>query len=413
MRKLAPAALATLVLATACTADPEPAAAPTTPAAAATTSAPAPSPTSAAPTSTSPSPTAEPTSAPPSATEAVPETHEFAVTEHEEFNEPWAMAWLPGSEALVVTERVGTMKIRDASGIREVSGVPEVVVAGQGGLGDIIPGPTFEADGTVYLSWVEAGEGGSGAVVGTATLDVAGAALSNVTKIWEQSPKVDGNGHFSHRLAIQGEHLFVSSGDRQKMEPAQEMDNALGKILRLTLDGQPAADNPFTGEDSPLAQQFYSIGHRNVLGLDFDADGRLWASEMGPEGGDELNLIQPGLNYGWPVASDGSHYGGGEIPDHAEGDGFEAPKVFWTPSISPGSLMIYHGDLFPAWKGDAFLGALSGQALQRVDLDGETATEAENWPMGARIRAVEEGPDGAIWLLQDEAGGKLLELRPK
>ena len=323
------------------------------------------------------------------------------------------MAFLPGTEALIITERPGTIKLRDANGVREVSGVPEVSAGGQGGLGDIIPGPTFESDGTVYLSWVEAGDGGKGAVVGTATLDVDQAALSNVTKIWEQTPKVSGNGHFSHRLAIQGEYLFVSSGDRQKMEPAQEMDNALGKIMRLTLDGQPAADNPFQGEDSPVAQQFYSIGHRNVLGLDFDADGRLWASEMGPEGGDELNLIEPGGNYGWPAASNGSHYGGGEIPDHADGDGFVAPKQFWTPSMSPGSLLIYQGDLFPAWKGDAFIGALSGQALIRVNLDGESASEGKTWEMGARIRAVAESPDGAIWLLEDETGGRLLELRPK
>ncbi|MDO5676201.1 MAG: PQQ-dependent sugar dehydrogenase [Propionibacteriaceae bacterium] len=343
----------------------------------------------------------------------VPETHEFTVIEHEAYSEPWAMEFLPGSDLLAITERGGALKLRSPDGtVREVSGVPEVRVAGQGGLGDLIAGPTFETDGTVYLSWVERGDGGSGAVIGTATLDTEAATLSNVTKIWEQSPKVDGNGHFSHRMAIQGEHLFVSSGDRQKMDPAQEMDNTLGKILRLTLSGQPAADNPFQ-EDSPAAQQFWSMGHRNPLGLAFDADGRLWASEMGPQGGDELNLIKPGLNYGWPDASNGSHYGGGEIPDHAEGDGFEPPKVFWTPSISPGSLMIYQGSLFPAWKGDAFLGGLSGKRLIRVDLDGENATEAENWPMNARIRAVEEGPDGTIWLLQDGDGGKLLELRPR
>ncbi|MCG6568312.1 PQQ-dependent sugar dehydrogenase [Tessaracoccus sp. ZS01] len=417
MRVLAPLVLTAALTLAACTGpgeQPRPGDPAPTPATSPnfTTSAPsAPSPAAPEASSTAAEPTvAESPTA--ESTEPVPETHEFAVTEHEAYTNPWALEFLPGTDLLAITERTGALKLRSPDGtVREVSGVPEVAVAGQGGFGDIVAGPTFETDGTVYLSWVERGDGGSGAVIGTATLDVDAATLSNVTKIWAQTPKVDGNGHFSHRMAIQGDHLFVSSGDRQKMDPAQEMDNTLGKILRLTLDGQPAPDNPFQ-EDAPAAQQFWSMGHRNPLGLAFDADGRLWASEMGPEGGDELNLIMPGLNYGWPAASNGSHYGGGPIPDHASGDGFEPPKVFWTPSISPGSLMIYQGSLFPGWTGDAFLGALSGEALVRVKLDGETAAEQETWPMGARIRAVEEGPDGAIWLLQDGESALLLELRP-
>ncbi|HSO68593.1 MAG TPA: PQQ-dependent sugar dehydrogenase, partial [Arachnia sp.] len=316
------------------------------------------------------------------------------------------------TDTMAITERGGTLKLRDPDGtVREVSGVPDAVVAGQGGLGDLIPGPTFADDGAVYLSWVERGDGGTGAVVGRARLDVEAATLTALDTIWQQIPKVSGNGHFSHRLLIQDEHLFVSSGDRQKFDPAQAMDGNLGKIVRLTLDGDPAPGNPFEAE-SGVAAEFWSIGHRNPLGLAVDGEGRLWASEMGPQGGDELNHITPGLNYGWPEASNGSHYGGGEIPDHADGDGFEPPKAFWTPSISPGSLMIYTGDLFPAWKGDAFLGALSGEALVRVDLDGEAASTAENWPMSARIRAVAEAPDGAIWLLEDGGRGWLLELRP-
>lgn len=398
MRRLA---LLPLLALAGCTAAP----APSAPA----PSAPAPSETT-TPSSTAPSPSADPT--PTESSSPIPETHELDIAEHETFDDPWAMAFLPGTDELVITGRQGDLWLRGPGGVREVDGAPDVVVAGQGGLGDIIPGPTFEADGRVYLSWVEGDGGGSGAVVGTGLLDVAGARLRDLDVIWEQTPKVSGNGHFSHRLAIQGDYLFVSSGDRQKMEPAQEFDGNLGKILRLTLDGEPAADNPFQGEDSPVAQQFWSMGHRNVLGLAFDADGRLWASEMGPEGGDELNLITPGANYGWPEASNGSHYGGGEIPDHEPGDGFEGPKVWWNPSVSPGSLMIYQGDLFPAWTGDAFLGALSGEALIRVDLDGENAELAEDWPMDARIRAVTEAPDGAIWLLEDGDGARLLELRP-
>ncbi|NHB84595.1 PQQ-dependent sugar dehydrogenase [Tessaracoccus sp. HDW20] len=221
-----------------------------------------------------------------------------------------------------------------------MTGVPEVVVTEQGGLGDIIAGPTFTTDGTVYLSWVEGSDGATGAVVGTAHLDVAAARLTDVRRIWRQTPEIDGGGHYSHRLAIHDEHLFVSSGDRQQFTPAQELDTDLGKILRLTLDGKPAPGNPFQ-DDGPPADGFWSIGHRNPLGLAFDADGRLWSSEMGPKGGDEINLIRPGANYGWPEASNGSNYDGSDIPDHRQGDGFTAPLLWWNPSISPGSLMIY------------------------------------------------------------------------
>ena len=171
----------------------------------------------------------------------------------------------------------------------------------------------------------------------------------------------------------------MTSGDRQKLDPAQDLTNTLGTIVRLTPDGRPAPGNPFADRGSPT-DEIWSYGHRNPLGLAFDAAGTLWSSEMGPQGGDEVNVILPGRNYGWPRASNGSHYGGGAIPDHTPGDGFEAPRVSWTPSVSPGSLMIYHGDLFPAWTRDAFLGALSGEALIRVDLAGDRL------PAGSRRR---------------------------
>lgn len=340
----------------------------------------------------------------------------FAVEEVDTFDDPWAMTFLPGSGDLLVTERSGTLHLRDADSGEslEVGGVPDVVVAGQGGLGDIATGPTFEDDGTVYLSWVEGDGGGSGAVVGRARLERSDtdASLRGLEVIWRQ-PKVSGTGHFSHRLAVapDGKHLFVSSGDRQKKTPAQDTSSTLGKIVRLTLDGEPAPGNPLTREDG-AEPEIWSWGHRNVLGLEFAADGTLWASEMGPEGGDELNRVEAGGNYGWPEASNGSDYGGGEIPDHADGDGFVAPAASWTPSISPGSLMIYTGDLFPDWTGDAFLGALSGEGLVHVDLDGTTAGDDQIFDLGERIRAVEQGPDGAIWLLEDEGSGRLLRLTP-
>jgi aldose sugar dehydrogenase len=341
----------------------------------------------------------------------------FAVEEVDHFDEPWAMAFLPGSGDLLVTERSGTLHLRDAdSGERvEVEGTPAVVDAGQGGLGDVLPGPTYTEDGLVYLSWAEAGDEGVGAAVGRARLETSGdeASLEDLEVIWRQTPKTNGDGHFSHRLAFSpdGEHLFVSSGDRQLGDPAQDTTNTLGTIVRLTPGGEPAPGNPMADKSGATAE-IWSWGHRNPLGLEFAPDGTLWSSEMGPEGGDELNLIEAGANYGWPEVSDGSDYGGGEIPDHADGDGYAAPARSWTPSISPGSLLIYGGDLFEDWQGDAFLGALSGEALVRVDLDGEAAGEAEVFDMGQRIRAVEEGPDGAIWLLEDEGAGRLLRLTP-
>jgi glucose/arabinose dehydrogenase len=191
------------------------------------------------------------------------------------------------------------------------------------------------------------------------------------------------------------------------------MSGNLGKVVRLNDDGSLPADNPWSARGGVTAQLF-SLGHRNLLGLAFDGQGRLWNTEMGPQGGDELNLVTRGGNYGYPRVSNGSHYDGRDIPDHRPGDGFQAPAVWWNPSISPSSLMIYSGAMFPAWRGDAFIGALSGEALIRVDLDGANARKADQWPMGARIREVEQAPDGAIWLLQDgDSGGRLLRLTPR
>ena len=347
----------------------------------------------------------------------------FVTTSLASFDAPWAMAFLTGSgrpllDAALVTEKGGKLWIVNTrTGAKTaVVGVPAVRVGGQGGLGDVAVHPEFVVNRRVYLSFVEAGQGGSsGAVLGYGTLDHADPArpvLRGFKIIWRQSPKVDGDGHFAHRIAFGPDGLlYLSSGDRQKFSPAQAMDGNLGKVLRLTPEGAPAPGNPWASKGG-IAAQFWSIGHRNLLGLAFDGEGRLWESEMGPQGGDEVNLIKPGKNYGWPKASNGSHYGGGEIPDHRRGDGFEPPKVWWNPSISPAGLMIYKGTRWPAWTGDAFVPALSGQALIRLDLAGETAIKADQWAMGARIRAVTEGPGGEIYLLEDGSGGRLLRLDP-
>jgi glucose/arabinose dehydrogenase len=349
----------------------------------------------------------------------------FRVAEIAEFSTPWAMAFLPGSgvpltNMALLTEKEGRLWLVDVANGKHtaVSGVPDVVVAGQGGLGDVMPHPDFAGNQRVYLSYVEGGPNGtSGAALGYGRLDLANAAapaLRDFKVIWRQQPKVTGDGHFSHRIAFGPDgFLYLSSGERQKMAPAQDLNGNLGKILRLTPEGLPAPGNPYASRGG-VAAQFWSIGHRNGLGLQFAPDGRLWESEMGPQGGDEINLILPGKNYGWPRVSNGSHYGGADIPDHKAGDGYEAPKVWWTPSISPGALLIYTGDKFPQWKGDALVGALSGEAFIRIDIDGDTARKADHWPMKARIRAIDQGPDGSVYLLEDgPSGGRLLRLDPK
>ena len=344
----------------------------------------------------------------------------FTVSEVASFSTPWAMDFLPGSgvpltRMALLTEREGKLWLVDtASGARqEVSGLPKAKVAGQGGLGDVVVHPGFAGNQRVYLSFVEAGEGStSGAALGYGRLVLGQGAprIEGFKVIWRQQPKVTGNGHFSHRIAFGPDgFLYLTSGDRQKFDPAQDMGGNLGKVLRLTDEGAPAPGNPWASRGG-VAAQFWTMGHRNLLGIAFAPDGRLWETEMGPQGGDEVNLIVAGKNYGWPKASNGSHYGGGEIPDHRAGDGYEAPKVWWNPSISPGGLLIHSGEKFPAWKGDALIPALSGEALIRVDIEGDKAAKADQWDMDQRIRAVDQGPDGSVYLLEDE--GRLLRLDP-
>jgi aldose sugar dehydrogenase len=336
----------------------------------------------------------------------------FTVTEHGTFEEGWAMSFLPGTDHLLISERGGSLQLRDqgTGEVTRVNGTPDVHHAGQAGMHDIIPGPDFADDGTVYLSWVREHEAGAQGVVGRGILDVGTATLTDLEVIWEQTP-TSGNGHFALRMLIRDEHLYLTSGDRQKFSPAQERETNLGAVLRLTLDGRPAPGNPWA-EEGDTAAQLWTIGHRNPLGIAEDSAGQIWISEMGPRGGDELNLLAEGENYGWPEASMGRHYDGRPIQDHVEGDGFQAPAEYWVPSISPGSLLIYRGELFEGWEDSALLGGLSGETLVRVQLDGEDTTIAEQWDMGERIRALAEAPDGALWVLEDDRGGRLLELRP-
>jgi aldose sugar dehydrogenase len=344
-------------------------------------------------------------------TDAAAPTTEFSIAEHHKFEAPWALEFLPGTDDLLITQRTGELMLRDQDSgeVREVSGTPTVDSRGQGGMHDVIVSPTFEQDQVIYLSWVSSSGDAAQGLVGRVELDVDDAALGDIEVIWRQDP-APGNGHFALRMLTHEAHLFVTSGDRQERDLAQDWESNLGTIVRLTLDGEPAPGNPFA-EDSDSAEGLYTIGHRNPLGIAADSQGNLWSSEMGPEGGDELNLILEGANYGWPEVSMGTHYGGGEIPDHSAEDGFEPPQTYWVPAISPGNLMIYQGDLFTGWRDSALLGGLSGQNLVRVELDADSAEPVGEWEMGDRIRAVEEAPDGAIWIATDD--GALIELRPQ
>ncbi len=340
----------------------------------------------------------------------------FQVQVVADFESPWAMTFLPDGRMLV-TEKAGTLYLvsADAQQRKRIDGVPAVSSEGQGGLMDVVLHPGFAQNRLVYFSYAEAGQGGKGVVLARgAFADGDQPALQKVETLFRASPYVEGNGHFSGRIAFSRDgYLFFTNGERQKFEPAQDPTATLGKVLRLRDDGPPAPNNPLVAKGFHPA--VWSYGHRNLLGIAFDASGNLWEQEMGPKGGDEVNLILPGRNYGYPIVSDGDHYDDKPIPDHDTRPEFEKYKVMWNPVISPGGLMVYSGKLWPQWKGDLFIGGLSSQALIRVDVEATSARKGDQWPMGARIREPEEGPDGAIWLLEDGqrgAQGRLLKLTP-
>ncbi len=344
-----------------------------------------------------------------------------------DFDEPWAMALMPDGH-LLVTEKKGNLLIVAPDGSkRGVRWLPDVDYGGQGGFGDVALHPDYENNGLIYISYVETGVGNTrGAAVARAKLDVTerGGQLSDLEVIWRQYPKMVGYGHYGHRLAFDDDsYLFISSGDRQKFTPSQDMQSNVGKIVRLNDDGSVPADNPFVDyyaqdafvDDEGVYPEIWSIGHRNPLGLTFDLDGNLWVIEMGPRHGDELNFVKRGANYGYPTVSNGEHYDGRPIPNHDTRPEFDKPAVWWVPAISPGDLMVYGGDLFADWKGNAFAAGLGSRAIVRIELDGEQAEEVERFEMGARIRGLLEDADGAIWVLEDERAGsegRLLKLTP-
>lgn len=342
--------------------------------------------------------------------------HAFEIATVAQFDTPWAIAVLADGKMLI-TEKRGQLFLVTPDGKKtEVKGVPAVHYSGQNGLLDIVLAPSFARDGTVYVSYVAPSAGGGTLALARAKLaDVESAPkLENLSVIWQATPN-GGGGQPGGIITFSpdGRHLFLSSGDRMQPETAQDMQTSLGKIIRLNLDGSVPADNPFAAKGGVQAQ-IWSYGHRNPYGLAFAPDGQLWETEMGPRGGDELNRITQGENYGWPLVSDGDNYDGTPIPRHSTQPDLTAPVLYWTPSIAPAGLAFYSGSLFANWQGSALMGALRGEALIRVAFDGESgASQVERWNMGARIRAIAVAPDGAVWLIEDAANGRLMRLTPK
>ena len=331
------------------------------------------------------------------------------------FDLPWAIAVID-ADRLIITTKPGEMFLVDHRGGDpvNVSGVPKVEAAGQNGLLDVALAPDFAENRRIYFTYVEPGEGGSSLALARATLaEQQGAArLDDLEVIWRQMPKGKG-GQPGGIIAFapDGMSLFLTSGDRMRPKTAQDADLALGKVLHLTLDGKPAPGNPDFSAGGVRAET-WSTGHRNPYGLTFAPDGRLWLNEMGPKGGDELNLIEPGVNYGWPVVSYGDNYDGTPIPKPPTRPEFREPALYWNPVIAPAGLAFYEGDLVPAWKGSALIGGLKTQSLSRVTIKGDAAHEEDRFAMEGRIRDVAVASDGAVWVIEDESPGRLLRLSP-
>jgi glucose/arabinose dehydrogenase len=334
-----------------------------------------------------------------------------------EFDSPWAMSFIDRKN-LLVTTKAGKLWLVNTSGKQSlVSGVPKVFAGGQGGLGDVVPHPNYAQNKLVYISYINSDNAGKTryASVIRGTLENSNKPqLKSIETIWKQTPARPGKGHFSHRIAFglaRTQHagkIFITSGDRQEQTPAQQWDMALGKIIRLNEDGTIPTDNPFR-DKGDLAKTFWTVGHRNALGIAFAKNGQLWAHEMGPRHGDELNLIVAGENYGWPIVSEGNHYSGAKIPVHETRPEFMVPKLYWVPTVAPSGLIFYEGDEFSEWNGNAFIGGLKSKALVRIGFNNGEPFEAERFSWSKRVREVEIDHDGAIWVLEDGPSSRLIK----
>ena len=370
----------------------------------------------------------------------------FKLTKVARFDLPWRIAFLPDGRMLI-TEKIGKLFLVTPTGQKlEVTGVPPVQYEKQNGLLGVYLAPSFRNDGAIYLTYSEPGQdpGTSGLALARATLKIGtgSASLEDLKVIWHDPIKGKG-GQVGAAVAFSPDQkfLFLTAGDRQRFTPAQDPNQPAGKILRLTLDGKPAPGNPMQGKtgarsvevidpprdteaakaarvvgtyvfDGPnlTPSETWTSGHRTPYGLAFAPDGRLWELEHGPRGGDELNLIEPGKNYGWPLVSYAVNYDGVPIASPDTRPDLAKPVVYWTPVLAPGNLMFYSGAMFPQWQGSAFATGLVSQALHRIEIHGATATPAEHWSVGFRARDVEQAPDGALWLIEDDHAGGLYRL---
>lgn len=342
------------------------------------------------------------------------ERHSFRmVTLAQDLEHPWGLTFLPDG-AMLVTERPGRLSIvSEGEPPRPVSGVPEVVESGQGGMLDVALHPDFAQNRLVYLSYAGAGNGGVGTEVVRGRLE--GDRLTGLEKIFEVEAKSGGGRHFGSRLLFGADgHLYITSGDRGDPDRAQDLGDHAGKMIRVTADGEIPTDNPFAGNAAAKAE-IYSSGHRNPQGLTLQpGTNRIWAVEHGPRGGDELNVIEPGVNYGWPVITYGRSYAGFSIGEGDKKDGMAQPATYWVPSISPSGLSFYDGEAFPQWRGNLFVGALSARALVRMELVGTRVVHQERLleDFDERVRDVRQGPDGFLYLLIDDSEGSLIRLEP-
>lgn len=327
----------------------------------------------------------------------------FTMERRAELKLPWAIAPLPGGD-LLVSGKTGRLWRVGAAGVRDVENVPKVQYGGQNGLLDVAVSSDFDRSGRIYLTYVDPGD----ALV-LARARLSGARLEGLEVLWRQSP--GGRGQPGGIIAFGPDGmLYLSLGDRMQPATAQDPDNPRGKILRLTPDGQPAPGNPFAGNAVRAAT--WSTGHRNPYGLAFGPDGRLWSHEMGPRGGDELNLIEPGQNYGWPEVSNGDTYAGIPIPDHDTRPEFAAPRLWWDPVIAPAGLVfVPPASDFPDWAGTMLIGALAGEGLVQIAAD--ASAQIARWDLGLRVRDVAVDAAGAIWLIEDSDAGGLYRLRPR
>lgn len=367
-------------------------------------------------TGAAPTPTPTPTTSPsPSPTVTDAPTTNVSTATIATLANPWAMVFLPDTRMLV-TEKAGQLRVVTGAGVvgAPITGVPAVVSTGQGGLLDVALDPAYGTNRRIYLSYSEAGTGGSGLAVARATLTLDGAnsgALSDVTVIWRQTPKVTDTRHYGGRMTFASDgRLFVTAGERHQGAPAQDLTGTLGKIIRINSDGTIPADNPFVST-AGARTEIWSLGHRNPYGLTFGTDGRLYESEMGPDAGDEFNIITRGANYGWRLVSEGSD-GGEALPRHSTRPDLAAPAYFWPSNIAPAGMIQYTGFRFVGWSGDFVLAGLVSGGLVQVRVTGNTATEVRRISLGARIREVEQGPDGDIYVLEDGATGRLRRVSP-